>query len=91
MTLLIYFISIISPFSLQGANYKLTNRVSARQEENELVIRLNNNASLNGDQNYQKKNFDINENGDRHNHEKPRIGTWSEFSTRHSDSPLPYW
>lgn len=62
--------------------------MSARQEENELVIRLNN-TSLNGDQKHQKKNFDAN--GDQQNLEKPRIGTWSEFSTRHSDSPLPYW
>lgn len=71
--------------------------MSARQEENELVIRLNN-ASLNNDnkqqQQQQPKSIEVQENstnGDAMDVVKPRFGSWSEFSTRHSESPLPYW
>lgn len=69
--------------------------MSARQEENELVIRLNN-TSLNNDQKQQQqpKSLEAQENsanGDAMDVVKPRFGSWSEFSTRHSESPLPYW
>lgn len=67
--------------------------MSARQEENELVIRLNTTTiSTNGEQ----KDTNINTTRSSSPTEpvdipKPHFGSWSEFSTRHSESPLPYW
>lgn len=80
----------------QGLNYILTNRISAQQQENELVMRLNN-------VNIQDHNTNVNTNGIQTTNinksdkkqissiNKPRFGSWSEFSTRHNmESPLPY-
>lgn len=73
----------------QGVNYKLTNRVSARQEENEFFVSFNRNeikpSTENCDQTENNKSategVDI---------PKPRLGSWSEFSTR-NETILPYW
>jgi protein phosphatase 1 regulatory subunit 3A/B/C/D/E len=71
----------------QGINYILTNRVSAHQQENELVMRLND-VNLQDKRNTDKQTtqpIGISKN-------QSKFGTWSEFSTRHNlDSPLPYW
>lgn len=69
----------------QGVNYKLTNRVSAQQQENELVMRLNNtrineNKRIMTSANVESNPIDI---------AKPKIDTWSEFSRQ--TQPLPYW
>lgn len=73
----------------QGANYKLTNRVSARQEENELVIRLNTTSISKSEEN--KETNRSSSPTEPLNVPKAPFGSWSEFSTRHSESPLPYW
>lgn len=72
--------------TFQGVNYKLTNRVSAQQRENELAMQLNNTSNSDN-----KKNM-TNANGESNPIDiaKSKIGSWSEFSQRQTE-PLPYW
>lgn len=69
--------------SFQGLNYKLTNRVSAKQQENELVIRLNNASFTNSSA------------ANRINASEPidmsmsKISSWSDHEKQ--VEPLPYW
>jgi protein phosphatase 1 regulatory subunit 3A/B/C/D/E len=72
----------------QGANYKLTNRVSVRQEEREFLI-TRHNAKVD---NNNKENAERNENHTLSTPidvPKPKYGTWSEFSSR-TETLLPY-
>lgn len=77
---------------LQGINYKLTNRVSARQEENEFLIQLSprtdNKENANKEQLANK--FLSTSPSDAVGIPKPKFGTWSEFSSR-NETLLPYW
>ncbi|XP_070490024.1 protein phosphatase 1 regulatory subunit 3C [Chironomus tepperi] len=76
-----------------GTNYKLTNRVSARQEENELVIRLNNTSVSNNTEKKEETQKTDRSSSPTEPVDVPKVhfGSWSEFSKRHSESPLPYW
>lgn len=72
---------------LQGVNYKLTNKVSVRQEERlgeYMLEKLNTKNGLN------KENAVKKSQSSPVDMQKPRYGSWSEFSSR-TETLLPYW
>lgn len=69
-------------------NYKLTNRISAQQQENELVMRLNNTSAYDAKHGMTHANRDSA--SDPIDMPKPKYGSWSEFNNRQTE-PLPYW
>lgn len=73
-------------FLLKGINYILINRISPKHQDNEFLNKLNKVNSQNGYNNQTKCSNSI----EIQNNNKPKYGSWSEFSTRNS-SPLPYW